>query len=200
MKNLEVKINKKGDLVAQCDPMFRRELKQVLKDISEDARYLVRRDHERSGRLRRSIKPGPVKKINQYRIGGTVTAGSRLAPYAEYIHDGFGQAGRGGAKHIIKPRHKKTLMWLGKEFAKDRVVTHGKTLGSRRFGKPGQRRGYKEHFVGYEYNETYNFQKVFPRWVEHPGYKGDKFLNAAAASVVDKRLGKVKLPRRGRVA
>ncbi len=198
MKNLEVRLDSKGNLAVVCNKMFKRELKRLLQDISDDARMLVLANNNRTGALRRSIKPGPIKNVNQYSITGTVTAGSRLAPYAFYVHNGFGQAANGGEKHIIKPTGgRKTLMWLGKERIKVRKVTHGKTLGTRRFGKPGQRRGYKEHFVGYDTVETSNFQKVFPRWVEHPGYKGHPFLWRAAAKNVDQNLGKVKLPSGG---
>lgn len=194
MDNLEVKLDSNGQIAFRCRPIFRKELKKLLKNVSDDARMLVQANNTRTGALRRSIKPGPIKGVNQYRITGTVTAGSRLAPYAKYVHDGT-------KRHIIKPRHKKTLMWLGKEFAKDRVVTRGKTLGSRRFGKPGEKRGYRDFTVSYEYNETNNFQKVFPRWVDHPGYRGHPFLWRAAAKNVTRRGGKVSLPQgSGRVA
>lgn len=95
--SLTMQLDDDGQLMIKCAPMFKRELRKILREIEEGARRRVLRQHEKTGKLRRSIHARPVKQAGPHRISGSVTAGSRLAPYARYVHDGT-------TVHEITPR------------------------------------------------------------------------------------------------
>lgn len=180
---LTLQLDDDGQLMIQAGPLFKRELRKVLREIEEDARDIVRRRHgrpdrdgtPRTGRLRRSIHAGQVRRITPTVLRGTVSAGSRLAPYARYVHEGSGP-------HPIRARRAKALrFWMPDTGGKAvEVIRQGPARGGTRAlirsveivgGGPG---------VGYR------------RSVMHPGYKGDKFLNNAAVGVVRRYGGTVR--------
>lgn len=101
--SLEVKLDSDGQLQIKTRPIFDKEMRKILREISDTAREIVKRYHEKprkrvvsgrvvtvpaTGNLRRSISPGTVKGLGPHRIQGTVTAGSSKAPYAWYVHEG----------------------------------------------------------------------------------------------------------------
>lgn len=184
--SLSVDVDNEGKLQIKCRPMFRRELKRYLRDISMVARELVDKRHStpmpnyvHTGRLKRSIHPGPIKDLNGSRISGTVTAGSRLAKYARFVHEGT-------LPHLItaKPGKYLAFKWAGRTFERESITWST------------DRRGIKR---GTRTTETVELadRDVAVKQVKHPGYRGDRFLNQAAAIVVGAHGGKVNLIKRG---
>lgn len=210
--SLSVEVDNDGELQIKCRPMFDRELRKILREIKDYAREIVRREHSHkpkrvprmrraddprhsggTGKLRRSIQVGAIRGINQHRIAGTVSAGSRLAPYARYVHEGT-------LPHVIRARAGGALAFVHT----GRTSTRRVVTGSRRVGEDVNTKG-KWHLepVFGKSSKPLTDRLVlvpYPDTVNHPGYHGDRFLNAAAAIVIGGRYGgRVNLPRRGRV-
>lgn len=73
----------------------------------------------RTGRLKASIHPDPVRRSGPWRIDTGVSAD---APYAAPVHEG-------ARPHVIRPRHARVL----------RFEVEGRVVFARRVNHPGQR-------------------------------------------------------------
>jgi hypothetical protein len=202
---LSVDLDADGQIRIKCNPMFKRKLNEVLREIERRARADVRARHNRTGKLERSIHAQKQHKsiAGGKRITGTVTAGSRLAPYARYVHEGTNP-------HIIMAKPGKVLafIWKGR-VSKGRLkrmstaapvgalaaAARGRTRNSTRGGvKSAAQIGVQE---GDRYNAgvPINDRRVVVKMVHHPGNEADRFLNAAAAQTVAGFGGSINLPR-----
>lgn len=189
---LEVNLDSEGRLLVKANPLFARELRKVLRDVESTARQLVGATHTKTGRLRRSIHAQPLKTIaGGKRITGTVSAGSRLAPYARYVHEG-------SRAHVIKARKADALSFHGKYTLITRYVSVRTNIRKQvvdyRTGLPktinaAQTQFQKRTSVGPP-------GRVTVRKVNHPGYGGDPFLNKAARVVVLRYGGRANMPMR----
>jgi len=193
--SLEVHLDSDEQIRIKTKPMFVRELRKILREIKDSAREDVVRRHFRTGRLMSSIQ-AQVSDISTEaggrRISGTVSAGSRLARYAWYVHEGT-------RPHIIRAKPGGVLAFVGHSPIM-RQVKVGRRLVVKgvKFQKGGKT------FQGHSaYDDVYEAQsvagverKVVVKEVHHPGYRGDRFLNVAAAKVVSRYGGRVNLPRR----
>jgi hypothetical protein len=186
--SLEARLDKDDVLQIKCRPVFEKELKKYLKAIARTARRMVNEQHKEYSRrhifgysrLERSIHPSEIKKIHAHRIGGTVTAGSRLAPYARFVHEGT-RPHRIDAK---PPKNYLAFIWknrVGRVVIKEQAY---KLVNRDAIPIPG------------EFNTTWGIGKIADRRVVvdtvlHPGYRGDPFLNRAARVIVKKVGGNI---------
>lgn len=109
--HVDIDVDKDGQFFAKCHPMFSKELGKFLRDVADRARVLIREKHEKTGKLRRSVQPykgraAVVRQTSPTSISGTVTAGSRLAPYARAVH-------QGSRAHVIKAKPGRSLSFVG---------------------------------------------------------------------------------------
>jgi hypothetical protein len=216
---LEVKIDDDGQLQVKCRPMFVRELRKILREIDQTARGLVRTRHHVTGKLERSIKPTGVRKIHPHRIAGSVTAGSSRAPYARFVHDGARahviRARKPGGRLSFTVKHgskngsttytRDVLRPLRAHHMENMPTSWAEAARKRRaerisyaeiHGKPMRRRISDADLYTDTETHSYAGRKVVVAEVNHPGYRGDRFLNEAAAIVVGGRGGRVNLPKR----
>lgn len=181
----------------KCHPMFERELRKALKKIENIARDDVRANHHKTGKLMRSIHAQPIKTLRGgKRVYGTVEAGSRLAPYAGFVHNGT-------RPHVIRGRNggmldfwwkggrrgrKAVQVWEPLKRATDAI--HNPRNPKYRLHDTGRKtsRGdaIMEHQVlrnRWDHNAPLGNRRVVVRKVNHPGYEGDPFLTRAMAIV-----------------
>lgn len=230
-----VEVDSSGQIMVKARAGLERELGKALRDIAEMAREIVRAAHDKTGRLRRSIQPyrgrsANVRMVGPTTIAGTVSAGSRLAPYARFVHEGT-------RPHMIRPRKPGgSLSFVGagrygrKTFTRKtmRLLTDaewddwGALVDSTSLTSPlrheynkavrrsnrriadinaGRRTHLRRRDLDVAIEETeqpYANRRVVVDEVHHPGYKGHRFLNEAAATVIGRRYGRgsVNLPRR----
>lgn len=204
--SLTMQLDDDGKLMIKCAPMFKRELRKILREIEDEARELVRRNHgapdkdgtKRTGRLRRSIHAGDITQVHPRRISGTVSAGSRLAPYARYVHEGT----KPGVRTVRRPGSYFAFEWHGRtgrvmETWAGEGLDESVVKGSRGVKvvpltyTRGPLKGQQKTYSGWTTGPIKN-KKVAVKSINHPGYKGDKFLNAAAIKVVRRYGGTVK--------
>ena len=193
--SLMVQVDDDGKLMVKCSPIFRRELNKILREIKEEARDIVKRNHskpdrdgrKRTGALRRSIQVGDIKTTaGGQRLVGTVTAGSRLAKYAWYVHQGTDP----GRRTVKNPSRFFYFKWAGK-FKTSEVSTEVMQI------MPNARRGAVPVLVQ---EKSTKRSQVYTRTksVNHPGNEADKFLNKAAIKVV-RRYGGARKQRDGTI-
>jgi hypothetical protein len=65
------------------------------------------------------VQVGPIKKVHAHRISGSVTAGSRLAPYVKWLHGGTGP-------RIIRVRRAKAMTFYWRKVG---AVVHFQKVG-----------------------------------------------------------------------
>lgn len=205
-----------------------KELGKALRDIADLARDIVRAEHDKTGRLLRSIQPykgraAQVRMEGPTTLVGTVSAGSSRARYARAVHEG-------SRRHIIRARPGGALSFIGsgrngrKTFSRTtlRLATNeeldqlsfNEVPGSGEYDRAYRRRmrrhrdwnAGRNSFMRHrdadvfadETEHDYASRRVVVDEVNHPGYKGHRFLNEAAAIVIGRRYGRgaVNLPRR----
>lgn len=176
--SLVLDFNSKDEMFIKTKPMFQRELRKVLREIEHSARFYVRRKHHVTGALERSIHAQTTlfNYAGGQRIGGIVTAGSRLAPYAWYVHDG-------ADPHVITAKKGGMLVFYGKRLRLRSRVRVGK--------KATSIPGIYDDVYGPGYVQDSKVSKIVVRSVNHPGNDGDPFLMKAAARVVVRHGGRV---------
>lgn len=203
---LSMQLDEDGQLMIKCHPMFDRELRKVLREIKADARHIVRLRHSgggkigdpRTGNLRRSIQTGPVRRVHPTRISGTVTAGSRLAPYARFVHEGT----KPGVRTVKRPGAYFRFLWqhrtgnvrvpyLGEGVDEDLLKRTGQLRVIPLVYKQGRRKGQRKVYYEWEKGDLRD-KNVLVKSINHPGYKGDPFLNNAAVGVLRRYGGTIK--------
>lgn len=209
-KNLTLQLDSDRKLLIKAKPGFERELKRALKEIKTEARHSVRINHSKyskaedgkAGRLEKSIQVGEVFTKNR-RLHGTVTAGSRLAPYANCVHDGT----KAGIRRVRNPSKAFSFEWKGRtgtgyatgqyggidvDSARDSADPRTGGAGDFRLADfqyvRGKRKGEMKTFSE-RVPITLKPKKVMVKQVNHPGNKADPFLNNAAIKVIRKYGG-----------
>jgi hypothetical protein len=182
-ESLTLEVDNQRQLMVKCHPMFRRELNKILREIKEEAREHVRRQHHITGALMRSIQVGDVKTVSGgQRLQGTVKAGSRLCRYAWYVHEGTD-------RHRM-PREGESMgrgsmrFWMPERPSRSYTVSDNKWVNQNKIGAPMRLiKSTKTITIGGGpgIGDT--------KRVNHPGYKGDPFLHKAAIRVVRKYGG-----------
>lgn len=194
---LSMQLDSEGRLMIKCGKMFKRELAKVLREIEQDARKIVLIKHSNpnysanTGRLRRSIHAQPIKRVHSTRIQGSVSAGSRLAPYARYVHDGTNQNGQGDPYPITARPGKMLRFWMPSVGTKTTTVEKITRGPVRRGTRPLIR---TVETVTKDLGPGIGYRKT----VMHPGIKGSRFLTNAAVGVIRRYGGTVKA-RDGRI-
>ena len=227
-RSVEVDVDNDGKFFVKCHPMFSKELAKALREIADEARSLIRRRHENppahvrgrrsTGNLRRSVQPykgraAVIKQVGPTTIAGTVTAGSRRAPYARYVHEGT-------RRHIITPRKpggalsfvsatrhgRKTFKRVQRELLSvaeiDAIFDTGNVdeynaAYARRMRRLRDWKSGRQSFMRpsdldtklTESRQAYNPYTVVVDKVNHPGNRRSRFLVVAAHQVVAKRYG-----------
>lgn len=180
----------------KCHPMFERELRKALNKIEKIAREDVRANHHKTGKLMRSIHAEPIRTLpGGRRVYGTVNAGSRLAPYANIIHNGakehpitarpgklldfWWKGGRRGRKavQVWEPLKRIDERWHHKGNPKFRTVSIGKTKSGLDIQQGQVLRN------RWDYNAPLGNKRVNVKRVLHPGVTADPFLTRAMAIV-----------------
>lgn len=225
--NVEVHVDSSGQIFVKAHRDLAKELGKALREIADLAREIVKREHHRTGRMGRSIQPyrGRSAKIVQTgptTISGTVTAGSRLAPYTRFVHEGsfphkirarkpggklsFVGAGQQGRKTFTRTRLRRLNdeEWTNLEFNgtpeeyNAAVRRHNRRVADWKAGRNSWMRHRDADTTVDETTHTYKARRVVIDEVDHPGYRGHRFLNQAAAIVIARRYGGgVNLPARG---
>jgi hypothetical protein len=184
-EKLTVEVDDDRQLMIKCHPDFKRELGKLLKEIKEDARQHVHRHHHITGALERSIQVGPIKTTaGGQRLVGTVKAGSRLAPYAWYVHE--------GAKPHRMPKEGDSMGKGSMRFWMPEKPSRTYTVKARQaYYAAGPRGGKIKLFRDVTKTVTVGGGPGVgdTKRVNHPGYKGDPFLNRAAIRAVRKYGG-----------
>ncbi len=214
--SLSTQLDEYGQFSVKCSPLFRRELRKMLKSIERVSRRIVAKDHRkysgggprgprRKGSLMRSIHAQPIKDLpGGRRISGTVTAGSRIAPYARYVHEGT-------EPHPIQAKKANALSFDWK-YRRGRIVTyethtfngiedaktHMRKSNNRKATLSSYRKedgmwGYRTTKARWGVGDIRGRSVVVP-YVDHPGQDGNPFLNRAAAVMVAKYGGRVMIP------
>lgn len=198
--SLTTQLDEYDQFSVKCSPLFRRELRKMLNSIERTARRIVDREHRRYSnkngkgkRLMRSIHAQPIRDLpGGRRISGTVTAGSRLAPYARYVHEGT-------EPHEITPKKANALSFEWK-YRRGRVVVMNKEEITRRQAGRDQN---AENGKYYRMKARWGVGPIADRsvvveYVNHPGQDGNPFLNRAAAVMIAKYGGRVDIPQNRR--
>lgn len=130
---------------ARLTPEVKQEVLNGLAQAAYDAAQLQVDTHTQTGALRRSLELKPDGDS-----AWSIQHNLQTAPHAVFIHWGT-QA------HIIRPKEKKALRWVGErgEVTRD---SRGRFVSGAKF--------------------------IFARFVNHPGYRGDPWLVAAADEAV----------------
>lgn len=185
--------------------------KIVAKDHSK-TRKLERSIQPYAGRSARSH----VRRVGPHLLVGTVTAGSARAPYAKYVHEGTlphiirARQPNGSLSFVTDKRNGRTHYFRKSR----RLMTEGELddleltgVGDEYYYAVRRRnRRYKDWEAGRESfmhdsdadvvvertRHKYSDRKVVVDQVRHPGYKGHRFLNQAAAIVVSRNGGIVR--------
>ena len=215
---IDVDVDDDGRFMLKTDPMFAKELGRALRDIAGLARKIVATEHEKprktivnrqvvtkpaTGRLRRSIQPyagraARIHKTSPHTISGEVTAGSARARYARYVHEGtlphvirarkpggvlvfYGQKNGSFIRRRIKLRDESMLRPDQLKYRNDRK--HLYEQGRRRL-----RTRDKDTYLDEETVKRADRVVAVPE-VNHPGYRGHRFLNQAAAIVLSRKYG-----------
>lgn len=121
---------------------------QVLKDLAQTAHTHAQSQvdiHTKTGALARSLFLKPDGE-SAWIVGHNL----QTAPHAVFLHWGT-------RAHVIKPRDKKVLRWVGEKGATTRNA-QGRFVSGTKF--------------------------IFARFVHHPGYKGHAYLVEAADEAV----------------
>jgi hypothetical protein len=224
-RNIDIDIDSEQVIQLKCDPMFRAELEEAIREMARVARVIVTKDHESAkkiianrgkavgprrgtGNMRKSIQPyagrsarGQVHRVGPATLVGTISAGSRRAPYTEFVHEGT-------FPHMIRARPGGVLSFYGsnpgtytisrRSLIPEALLTPaGQKARARRIklgGRSRMRLNDPDTFTG-DQTFTRASRAVVVTEVDHPGYRGNKFLNKAVGIVMAKRYGKA-LPAR----
>ena len=212
-KNLTLQLVSDQKLLVKAKPGFEREVRRALNEIKTEARHSVRINHSKyssakagnAGPLEKSIQISKVVLKNR-RLHGTVTAGSRLAPYANCVHDGT----KPGIRRVRNPRRAFSFVWTGRTGTgyqtrqlspSDADVEDYRNwvwwsragdfkLSDYKYSR-GPRKGQFKS-VTEKVEIDLKDKKVMVKQVNHPGNKADPFLNNAAIKVIRKYGGRRK--------
>ena len=193
--SLEAGLDKDGVLQIKTRPMMRRELANTLDNIARVAKREVLRDgHFRTGAMMQSIQPTAIKRIHPHRIAGSVRAGGPEARYTPFVHEG-------SKPHFIPapPGGYLAFDWKGRMGSRWTAYPGIDMLtGDDIVYKRGPRKGQQKMYYEREPAAIADKRVVIghPGGVNHPGFRGFRFLNYAAAIVVGAEGGRINLPRR----